>query len=194
MLRRAICAGVVALLAPISAHADDPPDGCGPLRQRLTREHDRAARWTLGWGLGLGGLAVAQGVAAPFVDDRVQRDTLYVGAVNAAIGAASSLVFPLRIDATPDGASCAEVEQAVIAGGTIERSAFYLDHLGGFAVNVGAAVVLAYYTDVKTAALSFAAGYAIALVRTYTSPRWAWHPTIMVAPASTVGAGVAATF
>jgi hypothetical protein len=188
MRSAAIWAVFAMTIQPPMARADD----CEQLRQRLVLEHDRAVHWNVGWGLGLGGLAVAQAFAAPLIGDRIERDTLYVGAVSSAIGALSSVVTPLRVRAPEPGATCTELQQDVIAAGDAERAAFYLNHVGGLVLNTGAGLVLAHYTDAKTGAVAFAVGYAVSLVRTYTAPRWAWHPTITIGP--NAGVGIAGTF
>jgi hypothetical protein len=119
------------------------------------------------------------------IGNREQRDTLYVGAAESAIGAAASVVTPLRVSA-----SCADLEDAWRR----ERGAFYLDHVGGIVVNLGGALVLAHYTTTANAALAFAIGYSVALVRTYTMPRWAWHPIIALDPKPVVCVGVSTRF
>ena len=175
---------VLVALAASVAHAE--PDDA--LCARLRREHDRAWRWNLGWGVGLGVAAIAQATAAPLIGDREQRDTLYVGAVESAIGAASSVVTPLSIDPT-----CTDAAAAIADAGRRERNAFYLNHVGGLVVNLAGAIVLAHYTTVGNGALAFAVGYSIALVRTYTAPRWAWHPDIAI-DRKTATIGVATSF
>ncbi|HEX4454995.1 MAG TPA: hypothetical protein VH143_29245 [Kofleriaceae bacterium] len=182
------CLIVAVLLAAPPARADDR---CDALRVRLAREHDRAFRWNLAWGVGLGAAALVQAGAAPLIGNREQRDTLYVGAVESAIGAGASLVTPLRVTAAT---TCADLDAALVDAGHRERGAFYLDHVGGIVVNLGGALVLAHYTTTANAAIAFAIGYSIALVRTYTMPRWAWHPILALDPKPTVGVGVSARF
>jgi hypothetical protein len=172
---------VVALLLVANAAQAQANDVCA----RLAREHDRAVRWNVAWGIGLGAAAIVQAGAAPLISNREQRDTLIVGAAESAIGAAASLVTPLRVSA-----SCADLDDA----GHRERVAFYLDHIGGIVVNGGGALVLAHYTTTANAALAFAIGYSVALVRTYTMPRWAWHPIIALDPKPMVGFGVSTRF
>jgi hypothetical protein len=169
---------VAVLLVAHGARADD-------VCNRLAREHDRAVRWNVAWGIGLGAAAIVQAGAAPLIGNREQRDTLIVGAAESAIGAAASLVTPLRVSA-----NCADLADA----GRRERAAFYLDHVGGLVVNLGGALVLAHYTTTGNAALAFAIGYSVALVRTYTMPRWAWHPIIALDPKPVVGVGVSTRF
>jgi hypothetical protein len=173
---------VLVALAASLAHAG-PNDA---LCARLRREHDRAWRWNAGWGIGLGVAAIAQAGVAPLIGDREQRDTLYVGAVESAIGAASSVVTPLSIDAT-----CTDA--GLVDAGRRERNAFYLNHIGGLLVNLAGAIVLAHYTTIGNGALAFGVGYSIALVRTYTAPRWAWHPDIAI-DRKTATIGVATSF
>jgi hypothetical protein len=180
---------VLVALATSVAHAGDNDALCARLRQ----EHDRARTWNIGWGVGLGVAAVAQAGVAPLLGNHEERDTLYVGAVESAIGAASSLVTPLSVDA-PDPL-CRDVDDDTLArAGRRERNAFYLNHVGGLLVNLGGALILAHYTTTGNAALAFGVGYAVSLVRTYTAPRWAWHPTIAAFHPQSVLIGVATSF
>jgi len=178
----------IVLGPPGVARAEGPDDRCEQLRRRLELEHDRATRWRYTWAIVFGAGALGQAIAAPLVNDHVQRDTLYVGAVNSAIGAAASL-SDLRVEV---GATCGELQHNLVDAGRNERKAFYLNHAGGLVINLAAALVLAHYTDAKNAAVSFAAGYAFSLARIYTMPRWAWHPTITLGPSP--GVGIAAAF
>jgi hypothetical protein len=187
----ATAVAVAAIAAAYDARAD--PD-CVELRRRIAHEHERAARWNEAWGIGLGVVAVAQAAAAPFVGDHVERDTLYAGAIDSAIGAAASLVTPLRVDASDPSATCTELQAAVVVAGRRERGTFYLNHVGGLLLNLGSALVLSHYTGAKNAALAFAVGYSVALARTYTMPRWAWHPTITLDPKPAVGIALATSF
>ncbi len=177
-MRAVVIAAVLLVAHGARARADD-------VCARLAREHDRAVRWNVAWGIGLGAAALVQAGAAPLIDNREQRDTLIVGAAESAIGAAASLVTPLRVSA-----SCA----ALVDAGRRARGAFYLDHVGGIVVNLGGALVLAHYTTTANAAIAFAIGYSVALVRTYTMPRWAWHPIIALDPKPVVGVGVSTRF
>ena len=176
---------IVIACAASAAHGE-------PLCARLHREHDRARAWNIGWGIGLGVAAIAQAGAAPLLGNRDQRDTLIVGAVESAIGAASSIVTPLSLR-EPD-LVCSDADAVLADAGRRERGAFYLNHIGGLVVNLGGALVLAHYTNVSNAAVAFAVGYAVSLARTYTAPRWAWHPTIMLDHPHAVVIGVAASF
>src|SRR4051812_31989393 len=76
-----VVVAAIALGHARAARADVPDDRCEQLRRRLEREHDRVIRWRYTWAIVLGAGAIAQGIAAPLVNDHVQRDTLYVGAV-----------------------------------------------------------------------------------------------------------------
>jgi hypothetical protein len=179
---------VVIVCAASAAHADPPFAVCA----RLRREHDRARAWNIGWGIGLGVAAIAQAGAAPLFGNRDERDTLIVGAVESGIGAASSVVTPLSLR-EPD-LVCSDPEDVLADDGRRERGTFYLNHIGGLVVNLGGALVLAHYTNASNAAVAFAVGYAVSLVRTYTAPRWAWHPTVTLDQRHSVLVGVAASF
>lgn len=185
---------IALVLAVASSTARAEPtteDGCALARSGIVIEHDRARAWNIGWGIGLGAAAVAQVVAAPLIGNREQRDTLYVGAAESAIGAASSLVLPLSIE--PAATDCRDFASEMAPAARRERDAFYLNHIGGLVVNLAGALVLAHYTTVDNAALAFGVGYAVALVRTYTAPRWAWHATVTF-DRTHASVGVAASF
>ncbi|HEY1814668.1 MAG TPA: hypothetical protein VGG74_20095 [Kofleriaceae bacterium] len=172
---------VIAVLVVAARPARAEPtteDGCALARELLARDHDRAWRWNVGWGIGLAAAGIAQAIAAPLIGNRSERDTLYVGAIESGIGAASSLVLPLVVD--PADEACADFSSAIAEAARRERNAFYLNHIGGLVVNLAGAAVLAHYTSLSNAALAFGVGYAVALVRTYTAPRSAWHATFTV--------------
>lgn len=189
-----VLASVIALTS--GARADDRVGGerCAAVRDRLALEHARAQKWRYGWAIGFGLAAIAQGVGAPFVSDRAQRDVLYTGAVKAGIGTLARLVLPVRVpDATADE-PCDQVMRDLAEGGRSERNGFWLNHVGGFLVNLGGAVALAHYTNWRTGLVSFAIGYPVGLASTYTMPRWAWHPILMPTDTGVQTVGLATTF
>jgi hypothetical protein len=56
-----------------------------------------------------------------------------------------------------------------------ERQKFWVSHLAGLAVNLGGALVLAERVSWQAGVLSFATGYPIGLLSTYTMPRASWR-------------------
>lgn len=174
---------VIAVMRPTVATAGD----CdavenAKLRARIELEHDRAQTWRYAWAIGFGAASIAQAAGTQLVDDRVQRDTLWVGAAKAGIGATSRLILPLRIPLPPpvDPDACADgvkVRAALDVARHNEKVGFWLDHIGGFLVNAAGAVVLTHYANWKAGAISFAMGYPVGLISTYTMPRWAMHAT-----------------
>ncbi|MFT3699984.1 MAG: hypothetical protein QM831_42965 [Kofleriaceae bacterium] len=131
-------------------------------------EAHRFATWKYGWAITYGGLTAAQLTLAathtnplgPY-DDRF-RDTLYIGSIESGLGSIAMLVTP--------GLTCDP-----IADGRAERTLFFGGHIGNFLVNAAGSLILAHYATWSDAALSFAIGYPIGLLNTYTMPRHAWH-------------------
>jgi len=186
---------VLAIGARGAAAADCTAEATA-LRARLEHEQHRVSTWRWGWAIGFGAAAVGQASLAPFVGDRVQRDTIWLGAIKSGIGATARVILPVRFDVPArDADACvdlAHLHAALEAGGRSERAGFWLDHLGGFAVNAVGALVLAHYTNAKAGLVSFAIGYPVGLASTYTQPRAGWHlwlaPTVTpTADGATVG-------
>jgi hypothetical protein len=198
-VRRAACATIVAALvvaAAPAARADRVAEPCHGaaaaaratrIRTLLAREARRGRRWDVGWGVGLGVVAVAQGALAYTETTPVGEPTdaklasLWVGAIKATIGAGAHVVLPLRVTqpGAPTGDACADLaaaERALRDTARAERAAFVLNHLGGLALTVGGALYLGLgEDDWGEAALSAALGYPVGLAITYTLPRDAWH-------------------
>jgi hypothetical protein len=131
-------------------------------------EIDRMDRWHFGWAAAYGALTVGQlGLVAakwnplgPF--DREFRDTLLVGGIESGLGAVAMLLSP-RLDC--DRAKSAKIERTLFWGG----------HAGNLIVNLTGSLILAHETSWSTGAVSFALGYPIGLLNTYTMPRASWH-------------------
>ena len=68
----------------------------------------------------------------------------------------------------------AALREAAARAADDERDAFWTAHIGGLIVNAGAFVLLAETTSWKTGLLSFATGYPVGLLSTYTMPRTSW--------------------
>lgn len=131
-------------------------------------EIDRMARWKWGWAATYGALTVGQTALVatkwnplgPY--DVTFRDTLIVGAVESGLGTLGMLLAP--------GLDCDRVKSA-----KIERTLFWGGHAGNLVVNVAGSLVLAHETSWSTGLVSFALGYPIGLLNTYTMPRTSWH-------------------
>ena len=155
------------------------------LRTHLEREARRAHRWNTAWAIAFGGAAVAQLALAvtetdPFgTFDRDDQEILYLGAAKATLGVASRVVRPLRVHVpVASGDACTDVaalRDALADAGRHERQTFFLTHLGGLAVNLTGAVILAVRRSFGVGALSFALSLPVAPLSAYTQPRGSWH-------------------
>ena len=134
-----------------------------------SQEAARAHAWNVDWGLIFFGVTVVQAAGALTPVGDKQRDTLIVGAAKSGIGALSHAILPIKID------KLGECRRALAAAGKLERNLFFLNHLGGLAVNIGGAVVLGHLHSWKDGLLSFAIGWPVGLLHAYTLPRGAWH-------------------
>ena len=139
------------------------------LRERLEREADRMRLWQWSWAAGFGVAAIGQGVGAFFVVDKQRQEVFAVSAIKAGAGSFARLVLAPRIEITAD--TCASIRE----NGRKERNAFWLNHVGGFALNAAGAVWLSYRTTLGYGLLSFAIGFPVGIASTYTMPRWAWR-------------------
>jgi hypothetical protein len=172
-----ITLGVTVLARAVAA---EPCGDASALRADLQREAIHADRWNLAWRIGFTASAVGQFAAAAsgtFGHDNTQ--VLWVGGVKSSLGAIVRWILPLRIDvpaATPDACADRTALRAVaerVAGD--ERRSFWLSHLGGLAVNLGATLVIANRVSWKNGLVSFAISYPVGLLSTYTMPRASWH-------------------
>ena len=155
------------------------------LHQHLDEERGRATRWNTVWAILFGAAAVGQAAFAiaevdplggDFDDDT--RDTLWVGTGKATLALGSKLILPLRIP-VPDrtGDACADVafhRKALREAATREKRSFWLTHLGGTAINLGAATFLTIRHSLKVGAISFAVSYPVGPASAYTQPRASW--------------------
>jgi hypothetical protein len=174
-LLAAICVARTASAAPCEADS-------ASIRAHLTDEAQRAHRWNLVWGLGFGAAAVGQlalGIDPTHSLDRDLEQAAYVGAAKATVGALGHVVTPLVVEVpppVPDAcADLAALRAAAIRTAARERTTFWLNQIGALAVNATGAVVLGERTTWANAGESFALGYAVGLISTYTMPRGSWH-------------------
>ncbi|MDB4961094.1 MAG: hypothetical protein JWP01_1093 [Myxococcales bacterium] len=181
-------AAAVLLVAALAAPVDAAPDcarEADRLRAHLEQASRNASRWTYGWAIAFGAAAAGQLTLAlteikPFgTFDADYEETLYVGAAKASIGLLSRVVLPLRVHVpAPDADRCAELtalRAAVTTTAHAERRSFWLNHVGGFALNLAGAGLLWHRRSFSVGAISFAMSYPIGLLSAYTQPRKTWH-------------------
>jgi hypothetical protein len=165
----------------------DAADRAARLRARLDRERDLAARWRLGWSIGFGVASIGQGalVIAEFsplgeYDDAAEA-SLVAGTVKSIVGLGSRVIAPVKVpEPKVTGDACADLaaaEAALAAAAKSEKQSFFLNHIGGLALQVAATAYIGLAADDAwtDAAISFALGYAVGAASTYTQPRGAWH-------------------
>jgi len=188
----------VVVLHARGAHAEPCAREAAELRATLERDADRAAQWNLDWRLAFTALAAAQTALAitPSLDHET-REAAWVGAAKASTGMITCWAMPLHIEAPPPLAdACADAAAlriAVARAAHDERNAFWLDHVGSLVVNIAGAIVLAERTRWQAGALSFALGYPVGLLHTYTMPRGSWHVQPIATPGG-VAIGVTGAF
>ena len=171
---------MLGVLAVVRVAAADPCKDSSALRADLEQESRRADHWELAWRIVYTVSAVGElGIAASGVTDHDNTHSLWVGGVKSSIAALGHWFTPLRIkvpraigDACADRAALrAAAERAADA----ERDAFWTSHVGGLVLNIGGMLVLAETTSWNNGLVSFATGYAVGLLTTYTMPRASWH-------------------
>lgn len=194
---------VLALLlgtAPVAAASPGPCEGddAQAIHDLLERERGKAFRWDLGWGVvyavAAGGEFALYGAAwNPFGEatDEFRAGAL-IGGIKASIGLASKLVLPMRIPTIPDPNLASALAQlsfgpapdrcqaqaaanaALRQAAKRQQRAFYLNLLGGLAVNGAGALTLGLYFDTwKQAAVSFGSGLVASVLSLWTMPRGA---------------------
>jgi hypothetical protein len=172
-----IALGVIGLARTAAAESCE---AASALRADLEREATRADRWNLAWRIVYTAGAAAQfGIAASGAVGHDDTRSLYVGGAKSTLAALGHWFAPLRVRVPhTTGDACADraaLRAAAERAADDERDAFWSAHLIGLAVNAGATVLLAEMTSWKTGLTSFAIGYPVGLLTTYTMPRASWH-------------------
>lgn len=175
-IRLLILLGVLGL--PLRA-AGDPCSDPAALRADLEHESARVDRWVLAWRIVYTAAAAGEfGIAASGVAGHDTTVSAWVGGGKSALAALGYWVTPLRIKVPlPTGDACydrAALREAAARAADDERDAFWTAHIGGLIVNAGAFILLAETTSWKTGLQSFATGYPVGLLSTYTMPRTSW--------------------
>ncbi|HEX3764217.1 MAG TPA: hypothetical protein VHW23_36235 [Kofleriaceae bacterium] len=170
-----ITCGILALGRSAAAQSCD----AGALRAELEQEGVRVDHWNLAWRIVYTAAAAGQfGVAASGVADHDNTRSLWVGGGEAAISALGFWLAPLRIEVpVATGDACtdrAALRAAAERAAADERNAFWTNHIGGLLINLAGSAILVETASWKTAALSFATGYPVGLLTTYTMPRASW--------------------
>lgn len=168
----AVAAARVAAAAPCEADA-------AALRAELDRESRRVDRWVLAWRIvytaaTVGELAAAaSGEASP---DNTQG--FWVGGAKSSLAALGFWFSPLRIHVPPpSGDACTDLSMLRNTAERIasdERAAFWTAHVGGLILNIGGALLLSETASWRVGVTSFATGYPVGLLSTYTMPRTSW--------------------
>lgn len=192
MSARGVIAGVVAgalVLAGARAAAACPADAgerAAAIRERLDGERRAAARWRWGWAAGFGAAALAQTAAfltetTPTGDyDDAADASMKVGAAKATVGMAARIVAPIKVPRpSVSGDACADLasaEAAFARAAKSERQSFWLNHVGGLALQVSGTLYIGLSVDDAwgDAAISFGLGWTVGLISTYTQPRGVW--------------------
>jgi hypothetical protein len=175
-IRLVILLGVLGL--PLRVAGEPCPDPAA-LRADLEHESARVDRWVLAWRIVYTAAAAGElGIAASGVASHDNTVSAWVGGGKSTLGALGFWVMPLRIMVPPPtGDACydrAALREAAARAADNERDAFWTAHIGGLIVNAGATLLLAEMTSWKTGLLSFATGYPVGLLSTYTMPRASW--------------------
>jgi hypothetical protein len=182
---------VISAVMPRVADAGECPadaaDRAATLRARLDREREKAARWRLGWGIGFGVAAIGQGAlviaeVTPLGEyDEAAEASLMAGTAKSIVGLGARVITPVKVPRPAvTGDACtdlANAEAALAKAAKSEKQSFFLNHIGGLAVQIGATLYIGLSVDDAwtDAAISFAMGYTIGTLSTYTQPRGAWH-------------------
>ena len=155
-------------------------EAASALRADLERESTRADRWNLAWRIVYTAGAAGQfAIAASGAADHDNTRSLYVGGAKSTLAALGHWFAPLKVHVPlTSGDACADraaLRAAAERAADDERDAFWSAHLVGLVVNLGGTLVLAEMTSWKVGLTSFALGYPVGLLTTYTMPRASWH-------------------
>ena len=177
---------VVAAAAPAGAQPCDATEAearTARIEAHLEREKRRGKRWDNIWLATFTTLAAVQGVAIATETtigdyDEAAEAGLVVGTVKSTVGALAHVILRLKVvRPRRTGDPCADVidaERALAKSAKNERSSFYLNHLGSFALNVGGMLWLGLQEDEWGEGVkSLAIGYPVSLIAVYTQPRGA---------------------
>jgi hypothetical protein len=159
--------------------AAEPCGDASALRAELEHEAARADHWNLAWRIAYTALAAGElGGAASGAADHDNTRSLWVGGAKSTLAALGFWLSPLRIDVPPGtGDACtdrAALRAVAERAAADERRAFWLSHIGGLIVNAAGTLILAGTASWKAGLLSFATGYPVGLLSTYTMPRASW--------------------
>jgi hypothetical protein len=170
-----VLAGVMLPRAAIAESCEDAK----ALREALERESRRADRWDLAWRIVYTTVAVGElGIAASGKADHDTTVGLWVGGAKSSLAALGFWFSPLRIRVPRlSGDACADrgaLRGIAERAADDERDAFLTAHIVGLLVNVGGALIVAQQTSWQNGALSFATGFPVGLLSTYTMPRASW--------------------
>jgi hypothetical protein len=172
----------IALVLAAATPAVAEPS-CAEITATLRADAEKARSWDTAWLLIYAGAAVGTAVVAGATEGELSDDTRWgmrVSAVKATIGAAAKVVRPLRI---PVPKTCADAPAALALAAKRERNNFWLNTIGGLAVNAGGALYLGLEKDTwRTAASSFAVGAAVSVLSSLTMPKRAWRKRLVVVP------------
>lgn len=190
---RARAAALLALAAVLAAAAPeaaacpaDAAERAAALRERLDGERASARRWRWGWAAGFGAASALQltGVLlerTPIGDyDAAADASLKAGAAKAGIGMAARIVAPIKVPRPAiTGDACADLaaaEAALARAAASEQRSFWLNHVGGLAMQVGGTLYIGLSVEDAwgDAAISFGLGWTVGLISTYTQPRGLW--------------------
>lgn len=173
----AISFGILALGRSAAA---EPCSDTTALRAQLEQESARADHWNLAWRIVYTAATAGQfGIAASGAADHDNTRALWVGGGESAISALGFWLAPLRIDVpAPTGDACtdrAALRAAAERAAADERKAFWTNHIAGLIINLAGAAIVVETASWKAGVLSFATGYPVGLLTTYTMPRASWE-------------------
>ncbi len=172
-----VLVGVVAVARVATAQ---PCDDASALRAELQKEATRADHWNLGWRIVYTAGAVSQLAAA--ASGRADHDTttgLWVGGASSTVAALGHWIVPLVIQVpAATGDPCADraaLRATAERAARDERRAFLASHVANLALNVAGGLIVAEQTSWTRGLTSFAFGYGVGLLDTYTMPTASWH-------------------
>jgi hypothetical protein len=161
------------------AAAEPCADDAAALRKELEHESSRVDHWVLAWRIVYTTAAVGEFAgAAAGVANANDTQGLWVGGAKASFAALGFWFGPLRIHVPPPtGDACTDLSMLRNASERVasdERAAFWTAHVGGLIVNAVGIAILSQTASWRTALTSFATGYPVGLLSTYTMPRASW--------------------